>query len=310
MAPLVNQRVVIDGLSSKPELNGTKGVAVSFDDAKGRYNVRMEGSGQFMALKPINLLADRSGGGGIPGMGDSMPGMGGGMPGMGGMGGGGLAALLAQLMQQFNSGGGGIRPQLPFGLTPQQAGMGAMALMFALRYAGLGMMQALMLGGAGLGAAKVAQSGQGAELLGRAGTALGRVTGRPVTNLQAGVVLAALAFFGLRSLGVFGGASLGGVGGDGGAASSGYAAYTKGYQDAKANNPFDPISDAGSGGYGDGGGGGSGFGIGKMINLAMAGSMLYRLGGQPWSPANFAANLKQQNPLNLIMMFSMLSSLF
>ena len=39
-APLVGQRVVIDGLSSKPELNGTKGTAASFDEAKGRYNVK------------------------------------------------------------------------------------------------------------------------------------------------------------------------------------------------------------------------------------------------------------------------------
>ena len=245
----------------------------------------------------------------MPGMGGGIPGMGGGMPGMGG---GGLAAMLAQLMQQFNSGGGGGMPQLPFGLTPQQLGMGAVVLFFAMRTAGLGLMQVLAIGGVGLGAAKAAQGGKGAELLGRASGALGRVTGRPVTNLQAGVVLAALAFFGLRSLGVFSSVSQG-VGGGGGASSS-YAAYTKGYQDARADRPFDPISDVSSGGGhgsdGGGGDGGSGFGIGKMLNLAMCGSMLYRLGGQPWSPANFAANLKQQNPLNLIMMFSMVSSIF
>ena len=52
---LVGQRVVIDGLSSKPELNGATAIAVSFDDAKGRYNVQIESTSAVMALKPGNL---------------------------------------------------------------------------------------------------------------------------------------------------------------------------------------------------------------------------------------------------------------
>ena len=39
-APLVGRKVIIDGLASKPELNGTKGVAASFDEAKLVENVR------------------------------------------------------------------------------------------------------------------------------------------------------------------------------------------------------------------------------------------------------------------------------
>ena len=53
---LVGQRVVIDGLSSKPELNGATAATVSYDDLKGRYNVQIESSGAVMALKPANLL--------------------------------------------------------------------------------------------------------------------------------------------------------------------------------------------------------------------------------------------------------------
>ena len=89
MAPLVGQRVAIEGISAKPELNGQKGVAIGFDDSKGRYNVKLD-SGAVVAIKPNNLQADRSaGGGGVPGMGD-IPGMGGmppipGMPPMPGM---------------------------------------------------------------------------------------------------------------------------------------------------------------------------------------------------------------------------------
>ena len=36
---------------------------MSFDDAKGRYNIKMDAGG-FLALKPANVLADRSAGGG------------------------------------------------------------------------------------------------------------------------------------------------------------------------------------------------------------------------------------------------------
>ena len=65
--PLVGLRVKIDGLVSKPELNGTEGFADEFDDAKGRYNVRLDATGAVMALKPTNLTAA------VDGMADSCP---------------------------------------------------------------------------------------------------------------------------------------------------------------------------------------------------------------------------------------------
>ena len=46
--------VLVTGLESKPELNGTTALAVSFDDAKGRYSVRLP-AGQTLALQPKNL---------------------------------------------------------------------------------------------------------------------------------------------------------------------------------------------------------------------------------------------------------------
>ena len=48
---LVGERVVIRGLQAKPELNGNYGHAVSFDEKRGRYGVRVEGIG-LLALKP------------------------------------------------------------------------------------------------------------------------------------------------------------------------------------------------------------------------------------------------------------------
>ena len=53
----------IDGLASKPELNGTEGLAVSFDDGKGRYNCKLDATGGMMALKPANLTAADGGAG-------------------------------------------------------------------------------------------------------------------------------------------------------------------------------------------------------------------------------------------------------
>ena len=45
----------------------------------------------------------------------------------------------------------------------------------------------------------------------------------------------------------------------------------------------------------------------------MLGSMAWQMGGggtgQPWSPQRLVANLKQQNPIHLLMMFNMVSGL-
>ena len=53
---LLGVRVVISGLLSKPELNGAVGLAKTYDEKKGRYGVKVDGStGNLLALKPDNL---------------------------------------------------------------------------------------------------------------------------------------------------------------------------------------------------------------------------------------------------------------
>ena len=52
-APLLGQRVVIGGLSSRPELNGQRGVAQSFEG--GRYAVALESGGESVRVRPGNL---------------------------------------------------------------------------------------------------------------------------------------------------------------------------------------------------------------------------------------------------------------
>ena len=53
--PLLGRRVVMDGLLGKPELNGRTGMAVSFDDDKGRYSVEVSGTSSSLMIKPSNL---------------------------------------------------------------------------------------------------------------------------------------------------------------------------------------------------------------------------------------------------------------
>ena len=66
MAPLLGQRVVLGGLSSRPELNGQRGVARSFEG--GRYAVALEGGGESVRVRPGNLspvAAERASSGGV-----------------------------------------------------------------------------------------------------------------------------------------------------------------------------------------------------------------------------------------------------
>ena len=299
MAPLVGQRVAIEGISAKPELNGQKGVAIGFDDGKGRYNVKLD-SGAVVAIKPNNLQADRSaGGGGVPGMGD-IPGMGGGMP--GGMPGGGAAMpamMLAQLMQR-------LRGMLPPGINPTHAALGAAAAFYAIRSSGVSLPLVALVGGGGAwayrasrGAGLVTEARRAAE---GAADAASRATGRPGSALQATIVgLATVALVGRYVIFAPSKSKVGGGDYDG---AGGYAAYTKGYQDGQKGRPFDPIVDEGGGSASSGGGG---FGLGSMLNLMIVGPMLYRMGGQPWSPQTFIASLKA-NPINAIMLLSMVSN--
>ena len=48
-------RVMVRGLSSRPELNGGVGSVADYDRAKGRYIIAV-GNGEAVALKPQNLL--------------------------------------------------------------------------------------------------------------------------------------------------------------------------------------------------------------------------------------------------------------
>jgi len=55
---LLQRRVELRGLSGRPELNGCRGVAVSFDPKTGRYGVQLDGKvREKVALRPATLRA-------------------------------------------------------------------------------------------------------------------------------------------------------------------------------------------------------------------------------------------------------------
>lgn len=60
-APLVGKRVVAHGLVSNGNINGRRGIALSFDSAAGRYIVRLDKSAKSARLKPANVMKDMTG---------------------------------------------------------------------------------------------------------------------------------------------------------------------------------------------------------------------------------------------------------
>jgi hypothetical protein len=56
-SPLLGRRVVINGLVSKPKLNGRTGTALTFDEGKGRYSVENDKTCISFLIKSCNLLS-------------------------------------------------------------------------------------------------------------------------------------------------------------------------------------------------------------------------------------------------------------
>ncbi len=315
-APFVGKRVTIEGLASRPELNGQTATAESFDSGKCRYNVRLR-DGSMIALRPASLIAvpgqsDDAGGGGSPfgGFG-GMPGMGGGMPDM---------AQAQAVLQQ-------LQAMLPAGVTPQRAGMIVLGVAFiAWRFLSLKML--LVLGAIGyvvctkLFAAEFAAAGGGAKGAVAAGRAcvqkvrarLSAATGFQVTETHALIAIALAVVIGVSVVsriaggrGTGGAASAASARGARGAAGESYQpydAYAAGYRDGETGKEYgtskryDEPPPPSSGG---GGGGGSRFGMGSLFNLGLLGKTVYDLGGRPWSPQNVLVNVRNMQPMQMMM---------
>jgi len=161
-APLVGRQVEISGLASRPELNGQRGVAQSFNEDTGRYNINVTDD-LVLALKPANVRA------------------------VGGPGNAGAAAP-----PQGQGAAGFAMPAI----DPKYLAMGAV-IVLVLAF-GVPLLTAALLGFLGVLAHSAAQREGGVlpagrMLVRRATDGLQRLTGRPASPAQAALVLAALA---------------------------------------------------------------------------------------------------------------------
>jgi len=313
MAPLVGRRVIVDGLSSKPELNGSRGIAVGFDEDKGRYTVRLD-AGPTMALRPSNLTADGSADGGGGGGSGGMSGFGGGMPGFGG--GGMPAGAAAQAAQAAKA---RLQAMLPPGVSPAQAGVAMLLLLYvAPRVLGLPLPLVLCGGGAAAFVYQSARSGGGARGVAdglrrgvsRAAAAAEAATGQRVSEAQAAALLLAGGYMLWRFVLRPSGAGAGRGGGEGGFGDIEFAAYDKGWNDALEKRKYAPVLDPAAA---EPRASSSRWGLGSLFQLAMAGTLIYQMGapgGQPWSAANAIAGARNMNPMTLVFLLNMLSGLF
>lgn len=53
----IDEHVVLDGLSAKPELNGKHGIVKTWDAERGRYGVRLKHNGALVSVRPANIVA-------------------------------------------------------------------------------------------------------------------------------------------------------------------------------------------------------------------------------------------------------------
>ena len=54
-------RVQLVGLTSRPDLNGARGLVISFDESKGRHVIKLDKDGQMGLIKPSNVVEEKIG---------------------------------------------------------------------------------------------------------------------------------------------------------------------------------------------------------------------------------------------------------
>mmetsp|Transcript_5047 Transcript_5047/g.12633 ORF Transcript_5047/g.12633 Transcript_5047/m.12633 type:complete len:304 (+) Transcript_5047:133-1044(+) len=286
--PFVGRRVEITG-TSRADLNGKRGTAVSFDTDKGRYRVRVRGSDMY--LKPSNLLPVSETD---------------------------VKDQAEQYADEFMS---RLKDALPPGFAPRDALFAIVGFALLWRTAGLVRAAVLLLITvvALFGGAREAYSRAGGGVAGvkagadAAGTfaakEVSRRAGRPVTSKQAWMGLALLVLLAYQ----FGGARK--------AAPRAYKpprsayepstgdscsdAYRRGFDDATAGRKYD--ADAGGEAYDDepeghepSGGMGSAL-LSKGLPLFFFGKQVHQLGGSPWNPQVAQRNFMALDPMRKAM---------
>jgi hypothetical protein len=286
--PFVGRRVEITG-TSRADLNGKRGTAISFDTDKGRYRVRVRGSDMY--LKPSNLLP-------VP---ESD-----------------MKDQAEQYADEFMS---RLKDVLPPGFAPRDALFAIVGFALLWRTAGLVRAAVLLLitvlvlfGGAREAYARagggVAGVKAGADAAGTfAAKEVSRRAGRPVTSKQAWVGLALLVVLAYQ----FGGGKKAAprtykpprsayepTGG-----SSCADAYRRGFDDATAGRKYDADGDFDAyddepEGHEPSGGMGSAL-LSKGLPLFFFGKQVQQLGGSPWNPQVAQRNFMALDPMRKAM---------
>ena len=286
--PFVGRRVEITG-TSRADLNGKRGTAISFDTDKGRYRVRVRGSDMY--LKPSNLLP-------VP---ESD-----------------MKDQAEQYAEEFMS---RLKDVLPPGFAPRDALFAIVGFALLWRTAGLVRAAVLLLitvlvlfGGAREAYARagggVAGVKAGADAAGTfAAKEVSRRAGRPVTSKQAWVGLALLVVLAYQ----FGGGKKAAprtykpprsayepTGG-----SSCADAYRRGFDDATAGRKYDADGDFDAyddepEGHEPSGGMGSAL-LSKGLPLFFFGKQVQQLGGSPWNPQVAQRNFMALDPMRKAM---------
>ena len=286
--PFVGRRVEITG-TSRADLNGKRGTAISFDTDKGRYRVRVRGSDMY--LKPSNLLP-------VP---ESD-----------------MKDQAEQYADEFMS---RLKDVLPPGFAPRDALFAIVGFALLWRTAGLVRAAVLLLitvlvlfGGAREAYARagggVAGVKAGADAAGTfAAKEVSRRAGRPITSKQAWVGLALLVVLAYQ----FGGGKKAAprtykpprsayepTGG-----SSCADAYRRGFDDATAGRKYDADGDFDAyddepEGHEPSGGMGSAL-LSKGLPLFFFGKQVQQLGGSPWNPQVAQRNFMALDPMRKAM---------
>jgi len=289
-APLVGRRVKIEGLNSRPELNGASAVAESFNDQSGRYNLRLTTSGELLALRPVNVLADS----GNQGEARAPPGQ---------------------------AGPAGI--QLPAGIELKHVALLSGALLVYV--AGFSLLNAALVCGLGLLAFNTSRregglSAAARTMATRSAALLQRLTGAAMTPAQAAFIV--IAVTGLLWYYVLGGQALLTGNRESSAGGSAYTSQRSGSQRYGSGQ-----GGYGQGGYGQGGYGQGGYGqgyqqhsgyerdtswdIGYMFSAAMLAMFVYNLGKDPvagWSAGQLVHRVKNMDMFQLMMFVNLVQS--
>lgn len=323
-------RVVVHGLSSRPELNGQSGTLLGAA-ANGRATVKLD-SGVEVSLKPDNLGVPQPGStptGGMPNA-SGMPGFGGGMPGFGAGGMPGFANAgmpnVDHILASFTTFIGQLRPalerhltkvgvRLPSGLSDRQLIIGCTLVVLVMLYflSSLIPLSALLVAGALAFAGTKTHKGR--VLLEQCTARASATLGRPLPSkliLAVACITAALvsrSLLGSSSSGV----SAKPVVNDAYAAAL-REAYQQGYDDAVAGLDPRPPKHIAMPDFNEPSrtqGSSAGFFGGSfrwLFRLMILGPYAYRLGQGPggWNPAYIMANLKA-NPGQVLMMLMMMS---